>query len=364
MASRLTNLMEKLKNIDADSMLVTSKANFFYLSNYYTEPHERVIAAFISKKTDPVILVPEMEVEDAKASGWEHKIISYHDHENPWQLLLEYVRKTESIPQSLAIEKNHITLDRFYSIQEVFPYTEFLDAKEILADLRVIKSKEEHRLLKKAAALADYGIEIGVKAIREGVSELEIIANIEYEIKKQGVQEMSFSTMVLSGTKTASPHGTPSTQKINPGDLILFDLGVVYEGYCSDITRTVAFQSISDEQRRIYETVLEAEREAIKHAVIGKPVGEMDQTARGIITANGYGEYFTHRIGHGLGIETHEYPSVTSKNSLPLQAGMSFTIEPGVYIPNLGGVRIEDMIFTSENGPKVLTKYPKELQII
>ncbi|RKQ29877.1 M24 family metallopeptidase [Oceanobacillus halophilus] len=364
MASRVEKILKEMKKSNLDSVLVTSKANFYYISNYYTEPHERVIAAFISTKMDPVILLPAMEVEDAKTAGWAYPIISYYDHENPWQLLLNYFKKNESIPQSIAIEQDHITLERFQSIQEILPKTEIFNAKEMLAKSRVIKSDNEHNRLKEAAELADFGIETGVNAIQEGISEMELIATIEYELKKQGVQGMSFSTMALSGSKTASPHGTPSSKKITAGDLVLFDLGVIHEGYCSDITRTVAYKSVTNEQKKIYQTVLEAEQKAIETSKLGTEVGKLDKIARDIITNAGYGEYFTHRIGHGLGIETHEYPSMHSNNTLQVQAGMCFTIEPGIYIPNIGGVRIEDMVFMKETGPTLLTNYPKELQII
>src|SRR5699024_1092633 len=166
----------------------------------------------------------------------------------------------------------------------------------------------------------------------------------------QGVEGMSFSTMALSGTKTASPHGTPGKKSIKKGDLVLFDLGVIHGGYCSDTTRTVAFQSITEEQKNIYETVLKAEQLAIDASKIGVSVGSIDLAARNHIDEMGYGKYFTHRIGHGLGIETHEYPSMHSQNKLKLDKGMCYTIEPGVYVPNTGGVRIEDMIFMTENG--------------
>lgn len=364
MKERLEQLLAELKKANIDSALITSKANFYYLSNYYTDPHERVIGVYASETIDPVLIVPKMELEDAKAAGWTSKIISYYDHEDPWQLLSDYLQKNGKQPHSIAIEHDHITLERFEAIKGIFPNTAIFDAKEIMAQLRVVKNKKEYTLLKQAAALADFGIETGVKAIAEGVTELDLIAKIEYELKRQGVREMSFTTMALTGPKTASPHGTPSTTKVSSGDLVLFDLGVIYEGYCSDITRTVAFQSISDEQKKIYETVLAAELHAIDASKVNVPVGQVDHAARQTINNAGYGDYFTHRIGHGLGIETHEYPSMHSNNELPLKAGMCYTIEPGIYVPNFGGVRIEDMIFMTEKGPEILTAYPKELQII
>lgn len=305
-----------------------------------------------------------MEVDEAKKAGWGFTIIGYHDHENPWQLFADVLKKNEKIPKTLGIEHDHITLGRYEAIKQILPNTAISDAQEILAHLRVIKSKKEYTLLKQAAELADFGIETGIKAIREGVSEMEIIAEIEYELKKQGVQQMSFQTMALSGNQTASPHGTPSMKKINTGDLILFDLGVVFEGYCSDISRTVAYTSITEAQEKIYHTVLAAEEKAIKASQTKTSVGNIDAAAREHIKQAGYGEYFTHRIGHGLGIQTHEYPSMHGNNELPLKAGMCYTIEPGIYVPNTGGVRIEDMIFMTEKGPEILTKSSKELQII
>jgi Xaa-Pro dipeptidase len=364
MAKRINQLLGKMKESNMDSMFITSPANFYYVSNHLTDPHERLIGIYISQSRDPLLVVPALEKEDAKSAGWDYDIISYFDHEDPWQLLSDQLLRDDEKPEVIGLEHDHLTLERYYKVKEILPRTAITDVQELLASVRVIKTDEEYARLKQAAELADFGIETGVKSIREGVSELEIIANIEYELKKQGIQQMSFETMTLSGAKTASPHGTPTMKKIEPGDMVLFDLGVVFEGYCSDITRTVAYKSISDEQRNIYETVLAAEKQAIEAAQIGNAVGKLDQTARNHIERAGYGEYFNHRIGHGLGIETHEYPSMHGNNTLAIEAGMSFTIEPGIYVPGQGGVRIEDMVFTTEKGPEQLTKYPKELQII
>ncbi|WP_010099184.1 M24 family metallopeptidase [Ornithinibacillus scapharcae] len=364
MSTRLDALLKKLHNNELDSILVTSPANVYYLSNYYTDPHERVVAVYISLKQDPIMILPAMEAEDARAAGWNFSMIDYHDHEDPWELFLSFLNNEGKIPSTLGVEEESLTLSRYNSIQRILPETKVKNVQEILATLRVIKSKEEYELLKKAAELADYGVQIGINALKEGITEMEVIAKIEYELKKQGVQSMSFSTMTLFGQKTASPHGTPGTAKLKKGDMVLFDLGVIYKGYCSDITRTVAFQTVNEEQTKIYQTVLEAQLKAVEASKLGNAVGNIDKAAREHIEANGYGKYFNHRIGHGLGLETHEYPSLHGNNTLPLQTGMSYTIEPGIYVPNVTGVRIEDMIFMTENGAEVLTKFPKELQIV
>ncbi len=362
--ARLDHLYKSLEKNNLDSIFITSKANVFYFSQYYTDPHERLVGLYISKKHDPVLVVPAMEEQDAKRAGWSHATIAYHDHEDVWALIESYIAKQGDAPQSIGLEQEHITLERYKAIKRILPATEVVDAQELLARLRVIKTAHEYTLLKQAAQLADFGIETGMKAIREGVSEMDIVATIEYELKKQGVQAMSFSTTVLSGSKTASPHGIPGNETIEKGDFILFDLGVIFEGYCSDITRTFAYRHVTDQQREIYETVLQAEEAAIQASNIGTEVGQIDQTARKVIDDAGYGSYFTHRIGHGLGIEVHEYPSMHANNTLPLEKGMCYTIEPGIYIPDVGGVRIEDMIFMAKNGAESLTKFPKHLHIL
>ncbi|MBY7143870.1 aminopeptidase P family protein [Virgibacillus sp. NKC19-3] len=364
MSNRIETLMKEMERNHLDGMLVTSTANFYYLSGYYTDPHERLIAVYISTSLDPLLIVPAMEVDDAKKAGWSFTIIGYHDHENPWQLFAETLQSNGKVPKSLGIEYDHITLERYESIKDNLPDTAISNAQEIVANLRVMKNKKEYTLLKQAAELADLGIDTGIKAIKEGVSELDVIAQIEFELKKHGVQQMSFQTMALSGIQTASPHGTPSMKKISAGDLILFDLGVVFEGYCSDISRTVAYKTITEEQEKIYNTVLAAQEKAIKASQPLTPVGNIDKAARDHIDKSGYGDYFTHRIGHGLGIQTHEYPSMHGNNKLSLKPGMCYTIEPGIYVPEAGGVRIEDMIFMTEKGPEILTKSSKKLQII
>jgi len=362
--NRINKLLQKLSEDHTDSIFITSKANVYYFSNYYTDPHERLVAVYVNRHIDPVLILPTMEVEDAKNAGWEGDMIHYGDHENVWEKFLHYLESKNALPASLGLEFNDLTLERYKTLQSILPEAKIVDSQNTLAQLRVIKNEEELILLQEAAEFADYGIEIGKRSISEGAKELEIIAEIEYALKKKGIQEMSFSTTVLAGSKTASPHGTPGLDPIHKGDLVLFDLGVVHKGYCSDITRTFAFDSINDQQKEIYETVLKAEEAAIQAAQLGTAVGEVDRTARNIIKEAGYGDYFTHRIGHGLGIDVHEYPSMHQENNLALEVGMSFTIEPGIYLPKVGGVRIEDMIFMTKEGPKSLTAFPKELQVI
>ncbi|MBB6445703.1 M24 family metallopeptidase [Bacillus benzoevorans] len=361
MKQRLTNYLEWMKQNDIDVSFLTSTDNVFYLSGFYCEPHERLLGLLLFQEKEPLLVCPGMEQEEAKASGWEYEIIAYSDIDNPWQLLSNAVQKRLSRITKAAIEKEHMNVARFEAISAIMPDAAFFSAEEKLRKLRMIKDSDERNKLLKACALADYAIEAGCAEIKEGKTELDILAAIEYEMKKKGIAKMSFSTMVLTGANAASPHGTPGLTKIKKGDFVLFDLGVVVDGYCSDITRTIAYGEITEKQKEIYDTVLRAQLTAIEASKPGVSAADVDRTARNIIEEAGYGEFFPHRLGHGLGISVHEYPSVTETNPLLLEPGMVYTIEPGIYVPNVAGVRIEDDVCMTENGVEVLTKFPKEL---
>ncbi|MGV3464735.1 MAG: M24 family metallopeptidase [Heyndrickxia sp.] len=364
MNQRLQSLTEWLKVQNIDAAFITSSENVFYLSGFNSDPHERLLGVAVFQDKEPFLICPALDVNDAKQSGWEYEVIGCSDTDNAWDIVAKNINSRVEKVQRMALEKEHINLERYEEILKRFSEATFVAAEEKLRELRLVKDENEKRILKKAAEFADFAVQVGINEIAEGKTELDIIAAIEYELKKKGISQMSFDTMVLTGNNAASPHGNPGLTKIKKGDLVLFDLGVVYEGYCSDITRTVAYDHINDEQHKIYHTVLKAEEEAVKAVKPGIKAKELDQLARDIITDAGYGEYFTHRLGHGLGIGVHEYPSVTNTNELTLKEGMVFTIEPGIYVPGVAGVRIEDDVFVTKNGVDLLTSFDKTLQII
>ncbi|MEQ2527007.1 Xaa-Pro peptidase family protein [Bacillaceae bacterium CLA-AA-H227] len=357
-------LSQWMKEKDIEMSFLTSTESVFYLSGFYSDPHERLLGVAVFQEEEPFLICPAMEKEDAKKAGWPYEIIGYSDIENQWEIVQKAVSKRVNKVTQIGIEKEHMNVERYEELTKLFPGTSFVSAEEKLRKLRMVKDEKELSTLKEACALADYAIEVGCSEIKEGKTELEVLAAIEFALKKKGVAAMSFSTMVLTGANGASPHGNPGQTKIQKGDLVLFDLGVVVDGYCSDITRTVAYGDISDKQREIYDTVLKAQLAAVEASKSGVACSEVDLTARKIIADAGYGEYFPHRLGHGLGISVHEYPSLTETNNLLLEKGMVYTIEPGIYVPGVAGVRIEDDVYVTENGVEILTKFPKELQTI
>ena len=362
--NQLEKIQSYLQTNNTDAAFITTPDNVFYFTGFRSNPHERLLGVVIFKDSTPVIICPKMEVPDAKAAGWNYDIVGHQDTENAWDILVQTIQDKVGELHSLAVEKAHLTVERLEALVERIPTLQVSRIDEKINELRVIKSEDELVNLRKAAELADYAVEVGCKEIAEGKTELEILNAIELAVKAKGASQMAFDTMVLSGPKTASPHGTPGDRKIQKGDFILFDLGVVYNGYCSDITRTVAFGEPTPDKREIYETVRQAEEAAVNAVKPGVTAMELDKIARDVITNAGYGEYFTHRLGHGLGISVHEFPSITGVNDMKLEEGMVFTIEPGIYNPEITGVRIEDDVVVTADGVEVLTKFPKELQIL
>lgn len=369
-AERGGNTMSKYEEIknyllenNIDAAFITTPDNVFYVSGFKSNPHERLLGVMIFKEAEPFLICPQMEIPDAKAAGWTYEVIGHQDTEDSMVVLADAIKARGVNPSIFAIEKAHLIVERLEALQQLFPQASYVRLDEKINAMRVIKDETELNKLRKAAELADYAIEVGCKEIAEGKTEIEILTAIENAIQEKGCK-MSFETMVLSGPKTASPHGTPGTRKIQKGDMVLFDLGVIYEGYCSDITRTVAYGEPSEAQKDIYNAVLAANMNAVAAVKPGVRAMDLDKIARDTIADAGYGEYFTHRLGHGLGISVHEFPSVTGSNDMTMEAGMVFTIEPGVYKADVTGVRIEDDVVVTKDGVEVLTKFPKELTVL
>lgn len=356
-------LKDWMKENNVDGILCQSRPNVFYLSGFDTDPHERLVATLLFPTEDPLMVCPGMEVNQVRDIFTGGEIIGYNDTEDPWEKIQLACQNRNLDLKTLAIESG-ISWERVKRLQSIFPEIHLIEVDDILLSQRVIKGEGELTHIKEAAKLADYGVEIGMKALKEGVTEMEVLAAIEYELKQQGIREMAFTTMVLFGEKAGDPHGKPGNRALKKGDAVLFDLGVVWNGYCSDITRTVFFDHVKDKDKEVYEIVLQAQEKSLQACRPGNKIGDLDVAARNVIVKHGYGDYFPHRIGHGLGIEVHEYPSLNETNPSTLKPGMVFTIEPGIYIPNQLGVRIEDDVLITGDGYETLTKFPKELTVV
>jgi Xaa-Pro dipeptidase len=346
-----------------DLTLVTSPANVMYVSGFFADPHERFMAAVIPGQGDPFLLVHALERGKAEAKG-SLPVHTHSDTDQPLEILLRALTAQPDEIQTVAIEKSHVTVARFEELQAHFTKAFYRNVEERLTVMRLQKDPQEVEIMRRAAKLADEIVAFGVEQLAVGKQEFEIVQALEGFAKRQGAERMSFDTMVLAGEKSALPHGVPGTREIQQGDFVLFDLGVVVDGYCSDITRTFVMGEASPEQQAIYQAVLDANLSAIKAVKPGITAADVDKAARDVIEQANYGQFFTHRVGHGLGIDIHESPSMHGKNGQQLVSGMTFTIEPGVYVPEIGGVRIEDDVLVTDDGVEILTSYPKQLHVI
>jgi Xaa-Pro dipeptidase len=363
--AKIQELRQWMAQKEIDLAYISDPGHIAYFAGYESDPHERVLALFIPLENDPFLFTPALEVEDAQNSSWAYDVRGYLDSENPWAIIRKEINARYGELKNIGIEKNALTVDRYEEIKEMVPSAaSFTDLTPAVQRLQLIKTVEEKDKLIAAGKWADVAFEIGFRTLEEGITEQAVIAEIEYQLKKQGVSQMSFDTLVLAGKNAASPHGAPGSTTIAPNELVLFDLGVVWNGYCSDATRTVAFQKPTDFQEKIYNITLEAQLAAQEAVRPGITAGELDQIARKVIDGYGYGEYFNHRLGHGIGTTVHEYPSLVEGNDLVIEEGMCFSLEPGIYIPEKVGVRIEDCVYVTKDGCVPFTTTPKELLVL
>lgn len=261
-----------------------------------------------------------------------------------------------------AFDPDVLTVSQMDQLQEVF-HGEFEEFPDLVAGLRMRKSNEEIAKIRNASELAEAALAALLPELRDGITEREFAALLDYEFKRRGAEKSSFDPIVLFGARSSLPHGRPGDTPLNPGDIILIDCGCLVEGYCSDLTRTYISGTIpSTWFKEIYSVTLRAQLAALEAIRAGVACRAVDTVARDIIRDAGHGEHFGHGLGHGVGLEVHEAPRLNMQADAVLEAGMVVTVEPGIYLPGLGGVRIEDLVVVTEDGCEVLTRLPKELQ--
>lgn len=266
--------------------------------------------------------------------------------------------------KSAVFDPAYMLVSEREAIQKVFAGELKPDAK-LLTSLRQVKSAEELRRIRAASALAEGVLADLVETLKVGITERELAARFEYEFKRRGASGASFDTIALFGARSSLPHGAPGEKALAPGDVVLLDFGCRLDGYCSDLTRTYVFGTIHDSwYDTVYNLVLTAQMIAIEAVAPGKMGREVDAAARGLIAEAGYGECFGHGLGHGVGIEIHEAPRLNKESDTVLEEGMVVTIEPGVYLPGKGGIRIEDLVVVTKDGCELLSSAPKELKVL
>ena len=349
--ARIKKLRDELGRSELEFFIVTDMRNCLYLTGFTGS--EGVV---LITPTLVYLIVDFRYLEQAQK---ETKNVNILKREKALHLLLADVMKKYK-SEKIGFESDSITFKQHKEIKESLPQNRLVPTLNVMKGLRAIKYGVEIASIKKAVRISDEAFKHILGFIKLGMREVDIAEEIEYTVKRKGASNISFDTIAISGEKTSLPHGAPSQDLLKKG-IVLMDFGCVFSGYSSDMTRTIFLGKATAKQKEIYNIVLEAQQIAIENVKPGVEASCIDKAARDYITNKGYGEYFGHSTGHGVGLDIHELPNISGKSDEVLQPGMIFTIEPGIYIPGWGGVRIEDMVQVTEDGCKIITKSSKEI---
>lgn len=348
------------QELKADAICMMVPENIYYFTGFAADPHERFFALYVDvKQGKTVLFLPSLDETAARDVAIVDEIIPVSDTEQPYEKFAQIVGQDTAL---FALEKSYVSIEQLEQLQQQFPNFSYHNMEMFIASLRAQKNRTEIDLVQEAITISEKALQHTWDHIRVGMTELEVKAELEYQMTMLGADAIAFETIVLSGKRSALPHGSAGNTRIEHGDFLLFDFGVTKAGYHSDLTRTCIIGEGSKEQESIYQTVRQANELAIQAVKTGEMLQTIDRAARHYIEEQGYGAYFTHRIGHGLGLDVHESPSMHANNTNKITEGLLFTIEPGVYVPEIGGVRIEDDIYIGPKGEvEVLSSFTKEL---
>lgn len=364
---RQNELKELLSNSGFDALALNPGPSLFYLTGLHFHLSERPVVAIFPLEQPNIIILPELEAPKVKGLDFEIDAIEYGEDPHTWAgIFRDAILELDFLNAKIGIEDRRMRVLELRLLEEgISGNNRIITANELITDLRIIKDNTEIKAMRKAVDIAEHALITTLDMIQPGVSEQEVASELTLQLLRNGSHpELPFFPIVSSGPNSANPHASPSERILIPGDMVVIDWGATYSGYVSDITRTFAIGYISSEFEKIYQVVLNANsvgREAVQS---GLNAEQIDQAARNEITQAGYGQFFIHRTGHGIGIEGHEPPYIRQGNQRVLSPGMTFTIEPGIYLPEENGIRIEDDILVTEDGGESLTTFNRELTVI
>ena len=345
MQYKFTELFKK-----CDGVLLTSPHNMRYFSGFTGGEGAAVITKDLS-----VLFTDSRYIEQA-----ESETTFTITETNDWMKEACGLFEDNKII-NVAIEDDSLSVYEYQRIKSLVPHCNFISSASSISTMRMVKRDIELEKIRRAEEIGCRAFEHILEYIRPGVTERDIALEIEYFMKKQGASGLSFDTIAISGARTSLPHGVPTDKRIESGDFVTLDFGCVLEGYCSDMTRTVVVGKASEEQKKIYNTVKTAQQIGLDSIREGMGCADCDKAVRDYITACGYGKYFRHSLGHGVGLLVHELPNLSPRSEFVLKENMVVSCEPGIYIPSFGGVRIEDLVAVTKDGCENLTRVTKDL---
>ena len=351
---RVERLRKLLQQHDLEALFVTNAINRRYLSGFTGS------SGYLLITPQEAILFTDFRYrEQAPQQAKDFRVI---EHQTDAALTIADAIKELGVTR-LGFEQHDVSFADYQSYQGKLGAT-LVPADKLIEQLRMVKDEQEVALIETACELVDRTYEHMLGFIKPGMTERDVALELEFYMRANGADSPSFSTIVVSGVRSSLPHGAPTDKVLENGDFVTLDFGAYMNGYCSDITRTVILGKPTDRHREIYDIVLEAQLTALDRIKPGMTGKEADAIARDLITSRGYGEYFGHGLGHGLGMEIHEEPRLSKTGAFVLEPGMIVTVEPGIYIPGFGGIRIEDDVVVTETGVRRLTKSSKQLEVL
>lgn len=358
---RLAALQARLVENDLDGVALVPGPNLAYLTGFPMHTSERPVVAFIDREQGLVLLLPGLEAgRAAGVLGDQVRIASYTDESGPADAFCQAAGLLSLAGKRYAVEYLHMRVLELRALEQAAPSASFVSLELDLPDLRIAKDANEIAAMRRAITITEEALSLLISEAVTGLTERQIATKLSQEMARLGADRVAF-VIVVAGPNSADPHAGPSDRPVQRGDFLTIDCGAVVDGYPADITRTFVVGEPTEKQRKIYDAVWRANRAGRRAASAGVPAENIDRAARQEIEAAGYGEFFIHRTGHGLGLEVHEPPYIVEGNTQPVVQGAVFTIEPGVYLPGFGGVRIEDDVHVTADGADCLTSFPRDL---
>jgi len=364
--NRIEKTQLALKNSELDALALNPCPSLVYTTGLHFHLMERPIVVIFSKDQPPAVILPELELQKLVDLPYEIRSFSYGENPDEWNLAFKNAINNLGLnDKRIGIEPRSLRMLEFGFLQTAAPKSKFKDAGTAISCMRLIKDDHEVESIRRAVVVAQKALQCTLPLVRIGMTEKEIAAELTLQLLRNGSEpEMAFSPIVSGGLNAANPHATPGLRKLASGDLLVIDWGAVVDGYISDLTRTFAIGEVEPEYRKIHQIVQEANAAGRSAGKPGEPCARVDHAARGVIEKAGYGIYFTHRTGHGIGMEGHEDPYMRGDNMQIMESGMTYTVEPGIYLPGRNGVRIEDNVLITDTGCESLSDMPREMIVI
>jgi Xaa-Pro dipeptidase len=361
--NRQAQLATALYTHHLDTLALNPGPSLTYLTGLNFHLMERPVVGFFTPHNPVILILPELEAGKTTDLPYPVQVFPYGEDPTIWPNAFRQAALAAQIEgRRVGVEPRQMRVLELRMLEAAAQTAQYLSAEECLADLRMRKDLGEIEAMRQAAQIAQQALKETLPKVKPGLSERELASELTAQLLRAGSDvEMPFTPIVSSGPNGANPHALPSERRLSPGDLLVIDWGAAYKGYFSDITRTFAIGEIEDEFKHIAAVVREANQAGRAAVRPGVKAQAIDRAARDVIEKAGYGRFFTHRTGHGLGMEAHEAPYMRAGNERFLEPGMTFTIEPGIYLPGRGGVRIEDDVVVTKDGSESLTDLPREL---